>query len=194
MPDDFWASEQMTSPSPSDLCWVIGFTHKGRWIGPAVRAAVAMELEKARNAARTLLGDEHLAAEMMELAIQQTAEHLAGLSPIGVEETRQILMRLYRNEVRRRQRASRKLVYRGTSTDIECLLPSVDRSFVSVEAEVDLEALLKGAPAEIRHAMLLRYGSRSQWGEVAEILSKSKEATRKLCERELRKIRKKLGL
>jgi len=42
--------------------------------------------------------------------------------------------------------------------------------------------------------MLLRYGSRSQWGEVAAILSKSKEATRKLCERELKKIRKKLRI
>lgn len=184
----------MTSPSPSDLCWIIGTTPKGRWIAPAVRAAVAMELEKAREAARTLLGDEHLASEMMELAIQQTAEYLASISPIGVEETRQILTRFYRNEVRRRQRASRRLIYRGTSTDVECLSPSVDRSFACVEAEVDLEVLLSGAPAEIRCAMLLRYGSRSQWGEVAAILSKSKEATRKLCERELKKIRKKLRI
>ena len=187
-------SEHMTSPSPSDLCWVIGFTPKGRWIAPAVRAAVGMELEKAREAARTHLGDEQLALEMMELAIQQTAEYLAGLSPIGVEETRLILMRFYRNEVRRRQRAGRRLTYRGSAMDVERLSPSVDCSFARIEADLDLEAVLNDAPADLRCAMLLRYGSRSQWGEVAEILLKSKEATRKLCERELKKIRKKLEL
>lgn len=184
----------MTSPSPSDLCWVIGFTPKGRWIVPVLRAAVGIELEKAREAARTRLSDEQLASEMMEQAIQQTAEYLAGVSPIGVEETRTILMRFYRNEVRRRQRASRKLTYLGSTMDVDRLSPSVDRSFARVEADLDLEALLNDATAELRCAMLLRYGSRRQWREVAQVMSKSKEATRKLCERELKKIRKKLGL
>lgn len=161
---------------------------------PAVRAAVGIELEKAREAARTHLGDEHLTSEMMELAIQQTAEYLAGLSPIGVKETRLILMRFYRNEVRRRQRASRRLTYWGSTMDVERLSPSVDSSFARVEADLDLEALLNDAPRELRRAMLLRYGSRRQWREVAQIMSKSKEATRKLCNRELKKIRKKLGL
>ena len=190
----FQASEQMTSPSPSDLCWVIGFTPKGRWIAPAVRAAVGMELERAREVARTHLGDAEQAHEMMESAIRQTAEYLAGLAPIGAEETRLILARFYRNEVRRRQRVGRRLIYRGTSTDRESLSRSGDHSFASVEAGVDLELLLRDAPAELRRAMLLRYGSRRQWREVAQIMSKSKEATRKLCERQLKKIRRKLGL
>jgi len=190
----FEVSEQMTSPSPSDLCWVIGFTPKGRWIAPAVRAAVAMELERAREVARTHLGDAEQAAELMESAIRQTAEYLAGLSPINAEETRLILARFYRNEVRRRQRVGRRLIYRGSSTDIDSLSASVDHSFASVEAELDLESLLRDAPEELRRAMILRYGSRRQWREIAQILSKSEEATRKLCERELKKIRRKLGL
>ena len=190
----FEVSEQMTSPSPSDLCWVIGFTPKGRWIAPAVRAAVGMELERAREVAKTHLGDPEQAAELMESAIRQTAEYLAGLSPINAEETRLILARFYRNEVRRRQRVGRRLIYRGSSTDIDSLSASVDHSFASVEAELDLESLLSDAPTELRRAMLLRYGSRRQWREIAQILSKSEEATRKLCERELRKIRRKLGL
>ena len=190
----FEASEQMTSPSPSDLCWVIGFTPKGRWIAPAVRAAVGMELERAREVARTHLGDAEQAAELMESAIRQTAEYLAELSPIGAEETRLILARFYRNEVRRRQRVGRRLIYRGTSTDIEDLSPSIDHSFASVEAGLDLESILSDAPAELRRAMLLRYGSRRQWREIAESMSKSEEATRKLCERELKRIRRKLGL
>ncbi len=184
----------MTSPSPSDLCWVIAFTPEESWIAPILRTAIGMELEKAREAARTHLGDEHLASEMMELAIRQTAEYLAERAPIGVEEVRLILMRFYRNEIRRRQRSSRMLDCRGTATDIEWLLPSVDCSFASVEAKLDLDALLSDAPTELRCAMLLRYGSRRQWREVAEIMSRSKEATRKLCGRQMRKLRKRLGL
>jgi len=194
LPDDPQVSGHMTSPSPSDLCWVIGFTPKGRWIGPAVRAAVGRELETAREIARTHLGDEHLASEIMELAIQQTAEYLADLSPIDVEETRAILARFYRNEVRRQQRADGRLSFCGASTEIEYLSPSIDSSFAAIEAELDLESILRDAPADLRSAMLLRYGSRSRWGEVAQILSISAEAARKLCERRLKHIRRRLGL
>lgn len=140
------------------------------------------------------LGDEQLASEIMEWAIQQTAESLADLSPIDVEETRAILARFYRNEVRRRQRANGRLSFRGASTDVEYLLPSIDSSFTAIEAELDLESILRDTPGDLRCAMLLRYGSRSQWSEVAKILSKSTEAARKLCERRMKHIRGRLGL
>lgn len=184
----------MTSPSPSDLCWVVGFTPNGRWIAPAVRAAVGMELEGARQIARIQLGDEHLASELMEAAIQQTTEYLADLDPISVEETRAILARHYRNEVRRQRRAMERLTCRGMSVDLEYLSPTSDTSFACVEAEVDLEKILKDTPADVRSAMLLRYGSRGQWSEVAQIMAKSEGAARKLCERRLKRIRKILGL
>ncbi len=192
--DDADVSGHMASPSPSDLCWVIGFTPKGRWIAPVVRAAVGLELEKAREMAATHLGEEHLASEIMELAIQQTAEYLADLSPIDIEETRAILARFYRNEVRRRQRADAKLTFRGSPTDVEYLSSSIDASFGAIEAELDLEAILGDTPADLRRAMLLRYGSRGQWSEVAAIMSKSTEAARKLCERRLKQIRERMRL
>ena len=182
----------MTSPSPSDLCWVIGFTPKGRWIAPAIRAAVGLELENARKIARTHLGEAELASEIMELAIQYTAEYLASLSPIEVEETRAILARFYRNEVRRRLRAEAR--FRGASADMEYLLPSIDSSFDAIEAELDLKVILVDLPTDLRSAMLLRYGSRRQWSEVAKIMSKSAEAVRKLCERRLKHIRSRLRL
>jgi DNA-directed RNA polymerase specialized sigma24 family protein len=153
-----------------------------------------MELETAREIARSQLGDELIASEMMELAIEQTTEYLADLSPIGVEETRAILSRFYRNEVRRRQRATEKLSYRGTSIDMDYLSPTFDTSFAHVEAELDLETILRDTPPDVRSAMLLRYGSRGQWSEVAQIMSRSTEAARKLCERRLKRIRKRLGL
>ena len=52
--------------------------------------------------------------------------------------------------------------------------------------ELDLEKILRETPAELRCAMLLRYGSRSRWSDVATVMAKSTEAARKLCGRELR--------
>jgi DNA-directed RNA polymerase specialized sigma24 family protein len=184
----------MTSPSPSDLCWVIGFTPQGRWIAPVVRAAVRSEWQLAKQIAAAQLGDERLAPELMELAIQQTAEYLAELSPIDSEEARPILARFYRNEVRRRWRADSRLNFRGTATDVEVVAPSDDLGFSVVEAEHDLDIMLRETPAELRRAMLMRYGARSRWSEVAQEMAKSKDAIRKSCQRELNRIRKRLGL
>jgi hypothetical protein len=90
-----------------------------------MRAAVGFELEAAREIAASHLGDELLAAEIMELAILETAEHLADLNPVGIEETRAILSRFFRSEVRRRQRADARFSFRfssrGTSADVEYL-------------------------------------------------------------------------
>jgi DNA-directed RNA polymerase specialized sigma24 family protein len=184
----------MMSPSPSDLCWVIGFTPQGRWIAPVVRAAVRTEWPEARQVAATHLGDEALAPEMMEKAIQQTAEHLAELSPIGIEEARPILARFYRNEVRRRQRSVSRISFWGSTAEIEFLAPSSDVAFPAIEAELDLDTILRDTPLELRRAMLMRYGARGRWSEVAEEMAKSKEAIRKSCQRELNRIRKKLGI
>jgi len=194
LPHNSFASGLMTSPSPSDLCWVIGFTPNGRWIIPVMRTAVGLELERAREIARTRLGDERLASEIMELAIQQTAESLADMSPIGIEETQAILARLYQNEVRRRLRTASRLSYRGSSAQLEYMKPSDETTFSAVEAELDLEKILRETQTDTRIAMLLRYGARSRWKEVAQELAKSTEATRKACEREMERIRKALGL
>jgi DNA-directed RNA polymerase specialized sigma24 family protein len=71
---------------------------------------------------------------------------------------------------------------------------SIDTSFAAVEAELDLEKILRETPEDLRRAMLLRYGSRRQWKDVAAVMAKSTEAARKICGRELKHIRKRLGL
>jgi hypothetical protein len=184
----------MTLPSPSDYCWVIGFTPQERWIAPVIYAAVEAEWQRACEIAVTRLGDNTLAPELMELAIQQTAEHLADLSPIGIEEVRAILVRLYRNAVRRRQYADKRLNFRGISADVEVLAESRNHASAAVEAKLDLATLLRDTPDDLRKAMLLRYGARDRWNEVAEEMSKSEEAVRKSCQRELIRIRNRLGL
>lgn len=184
----------MTLPSPSDYCWVIGFTPQERWIAPVIHAAVEAEWQRACEIAVTRLGDNTLAPELMELAIQQTAEYLADLSPIGIEEVRAILVRFYRNAVRRRQYADKRLNFRGTSADIEVLAESRSHASPAIEAKVDLATLLRDTPDDLRQAMLLRYGARGRWNEVAEEMSKSEEAVRKSCQRELIRIRNRLGL
>lgn len=184
----------MTLPSPSDLCWVIGSTPQGQWIAPVVRAAVESEWQGARQTAATHLGDETLAPELMELAIQQTAEYLAELSSISIEDARAILARFYRNAVRRRQNAGKRLSFRGAAAEVEVLSKSIDHTLVAADVRVDLATLLHDMPADLRRALLMRYGARRRWSEVAEETSKSEEAIRKSCHRELNRIRRKLGL
>lgn len=157
-------------------------------------AAVESEWKQALRIATTHLGDQTLAAELMELAIRQTAEYLAELSPVDVEDVRPVLLRFYRNAVRRRQYAGKRLSFRGTATELEVLLPSVESASTPVESKVDLSIILRETSAELRQAMLLRYGSRSTWREVARVMSKSEEAVRKSCQRELKRIRGRLGL
>lgn len=184
----------MRSPSPSDLCWVIGSTPQGRWIGPVVRAAIRSEWPGAKRLAARHLRDEALAFELMEDAIQQTMEYLEELPPISSEEARVILLRFYRNALRRRQYAGSKLRYFGSTSDLEPLAQPQAQPFPPVEAKLDIDLLLQETPLELREAMLLRYGARNRWKEVARELSKSRDAIRKSCQRELRRIRRKLGV
>lgn len=182
----------MTLPTPSDYCWVIGLTPQERWIAPVIHAAVDSEWQRACEIAVTRLGEDTLAPELMERAIQQTAEHLADSSPIDIEEVRAILFRFYRNAMRRRQYADKRLNFRGTSTDLEVLAESRDHASPAIEAKLDLATLLRDTPDDLRRAMLLRYGVRNRWNEVAEEMSKSEEAVRKSCQRELIRIRNRL--
>jgi DNA-directed RNA polymerase specialized sigma24 family protein len=187
-----WAP--MASPSPSDLVWIIGFTPHGRWIAPVMRAAVRAEWPDAKHMAASQLGDESLAHELMEAAIQQTKEELADLSPVGVEEARTILGRSYRNAIRRERRARTRLMFEGTVSDVELLLSPTESPAEAVHAEHDLATILRDTPHDVKLALLMRYGARSRWDEVAEEMQKSKDSIRIKCQRELKRIRKRLGI
>ncbi|WP_158792075.1 hypothetical protein [Granulicella sp. L60] len=159
-----------------------------------MRAAIRGAWPEAQEIANTQLGDEALAPELMEVAIQQTAEYLACSSPIGVEQTQEILSRYYRNAVRRKKRATQRLLFRGSTREIEFLLPSA-RSFESaVEADIDLGKILDETPPDLRHAMLMRLGARSSWKDVASATGKSMDAIRMGCRREVERIRKRFGV
>lgn len=188
------AGELMLSPSPSDLVWIIGFTPQGKWIAPVVRAAVRQGWQEAREIAIVQLGDDSLAPELMEIAIQQTAEHLAGLSPITADEGTHILLHFYRNAVRRRKRTESQLQFFGTSAEIEVLSLTAISFEKSVDAEIDLDTILDETPPDVRLAMLMRIGARHSWKEIAEATSKSVDAIRMSCKRELARVRRKLRI
>lgn len=184
----------MALPSPSDLVWIIGFTPHGRWIAPIMRAAVRAEWEEAVQSASNQLGDASLAHELMESAIEQTKEHLADLAPVTADEARQILRRYYRNALRRERRSRMKLHLVGTNGDLEFLLPPDTSIADSISATSDLASVLSDTPEDLQHALLMRYGARSRWDEVAEELHRPKDTIRMRCARELRRIRSKLGI
>lgn len=161
---------------------------------PILRAAVRMEWPEAQHLAKTRLGDSSLASQLMEEAIEQTKEHLETVPMVGIDEAREILARYYRNAVQRWSRSQKRFVYSGATNEIEALTRPVPPQTESVEARIDLKTMLKDTSPDLRRALLLRYGARGRWDEVAEEVSKSTDSVRMSCQREMSRIRKKLGI
>jgi hypothetical protein len=71
----------MASPSPLDRCWVVKDTSSSSLIIAAVRDAVERHWPDTQRAAASVLGDEALAVEIMEKAIEQAVAYLADHPP-----------------------------------------------------------------------------------------------------------------
>jgi hypothetical protein len=186
----------MAHPSFSELCWAMRSVPQARGIRPVLRTVIKTKWLETWQLAATLLGDEALAPEMMEVAIDRTVNHLVGHLPLEVEEvsldeTSVVFSRFYRQEIRRRRAARTKLSFRGTASDLPS--PTSTDSLNAIEDKLDLDALLRETKPELRVALLRRYGSNEQWSEVAANTGTTKEAIRKSCQRELNSIRRRYG-
>jgi hypothetical protein len=89
----------MASPSPLDRCWVVKDSPSSLPIMPAVRDAVERHWPDTQRAAACVLGDETLAAEIMEGAIEQAVAYLADHPPEDQEDVSAVLSRFCRQEV-----------------------------------------------------------------------------------------------
>jgi hypothetical protein len=178
----------MALPTPSDLLWVTGFPTQGRWLTPLLREAVRSEWSNAIRIAASQLGDDNSARELMEVAILQTQESLVDQSEASLQDVQQTLMRYYRNAVRRTYRQKTKLKLMGTSGDLERVSSMLWDHSTQVAARIDLEVILKDTPEDIRHALLMRYGARTSWKEIAEETASTKDGIRMRCKRELFRI------
>jgi DNA-directed RNA polymerase specialized sigma24 family protein len=181
----------MPLSSPSNLCWNVIFPPEQEWIEKTLHVAIKTIWQRARNTARTQFGDESLAVEIMEVAIEKAINRLKEGPPVGSDEASLLLDRFYAQEARRRRKANRKLTFLGSSAE----LPSnpVQNPLAPVDSAIDLDVILQGTPPEVRLALLLRH-SRARWSEVAEILGTSAASIRVRCQRALKKIRHRLGI
>jgi hypothetical protein len=184
----------MNPPTPSDLVWVLGFTQTGHWIVPILRKAVRAEWRAAVRIAAIQLGDESIAHQLMECAIERTKEDLAENLPVDLEVVRRVLRRHFGNAVRRERRASLRLAAVGVGSDIDPYLPSITSTSDAVAATHDLAILLSDTPPDLQRALLMRYGTRSRWEEVAKAMNRPTHSVRMKCQRELERIRKKLKM
>jgi DNA-directed RNA polymerase specialized sigma24 family protein len=140
------------------------------------------------------LGDDTNARELMEFAIAQAQELLADQSEVSIDDVRQILTRCYRNAVRRAYRQQAKLSLWGTSENLDRVRDPIASSTSQVDARLDLEVILRDTPEDIRRALLLRYGARSSWEEIASETSNTKDGIRMRCKRELARIAEQFGI
>jgi DNA-directed RNA polymerase specialized sigma24 family protein len=184
----------MKSPSPSDLLWVIGLPSQGPWLLPVLREAIRAEWPAAIRMATAKLGDDVMARELMEVAVTQTQEFYSDKKPAGLEDVRKILSRFFRNAIRRTRRKQYKLSLWGLANNLEVLLPPAISSAKSVEAKLDLNTMLDDTAPEVRYALLMRYGARLRWQDVAKELAQSSDSVRIRCRRELKRLRTKLNI
>jgi DNA-directed RNA polymerase specialized sigma24 family protein len=182
----------MASPSPLDRCWMLHDSACALPIASAMRDAVELHWPATERAAGSILGDESLAAEIMEQAIERAVAYLADHPPRDQEDVSGVLSRFCREEVGRRRKERAQFVFidfSGVSHP-----SSSDTPFTAADAAIDAETILREAPPSVREAMMLRYGSSESWGEVASVTGTSVAAIRMSCRRFLDRIRQKLGI
>jgi DNA-directed RNA polymerase specialized sigma24 family protein len=159
---------------------------------PAVRAAVGRHWPDTQRAAASVLGDEALAGEIMETAIEQAVAYLADHPPENQEDVSAVLIRFCKQEVVRRRKERAQFAFIDLSFASEA--PSSCSTIAATEAAIDDERLLADAPPKVREAMMLRYGYSASWGDVAGRTASSHAAIRMSCKRYLNRIREKLGI
>lgn len=180
------------APSPPLNRYSIDKNGSGRHsLSPEIRAAVERRLHEIHRTLSSLDEDES-ASEVIDRAIERTTEYFEN-HPLGDSaETDRILGRFWKLEVRRRQRQRAQFAYVDRSVETE--LGDVDKAFSAIEAALDLDKILLGAPEHVRKALMMRYGGLEDWNEIAARTGSSAEGIRKSCKRYLDRLRTRLGI
>jgi len=189
---DFVDCSVMASPSPLDRCWMLKGSSATTRLMPAMRAAVEQHWPDVQRTAESVLGDESLAGEIMEEAIERAVAYLTDHPPDNYEDVNAILLRFWREEVGRRRKQNAHFVFIDFSGAAEPSSP--DTPFPAADAAVDVEKILRDAPPKVREAMMMRYGSSDSWNDVAVMTATTPAAIRMSCKRFIDRIRRKLGI
>lgn len=189
---DFAAGSVMASPSPLDRCWTLKETSGSLAILPALRAAVENHWPALQRAALSALGDESLAGEIMDGAIEGAVAYLADHPPEDLGEVDTVRSRLCSNELGRRRRLKKHLIFIDSSSVTETC--ASDSALSATDAAIDIEKILCDAPPKVREAMMMRYGSSESWSDVATRTATTPATIRMSCRRYLDRIREKLGI
>jgi hypothetical protein len=158
---------------------------------PEIRAAVERRLHEIHRTGAPLDEDES-SAEVIERAIERTTEYFENHAPADIVEADRVLGRFWKLEVRRRQRQRAQFAY--TDKSVETELGDLDKTFSAIEAALDLDKILLGAPEPVRRALMMRYGGLEEWNEIAALTGTSAEGIRKSCKRYLDRLRTRLGI
>ena len=187
---DFADCSVMTSPSPLDRCWVLKDSPAATPLIPAMRAAVEQHWPEVQRSAGSVLGDEALASEIMEEAIERAVAYLTDHPPETHEHVNATLARFWREEIGRRRKQRAQLVFIDISASSEP--PSPNTPFPAADAAIDAEKILRAAPPKVREAIMMRYGSSGSWKDVAATTATTPAAIRMSCKRFIDRIRRQL--
>ena len=129
----------MRLPTPADLCWNVKCSPEQEWIERTLRIAVENVWPQALEAAHSRNGHGSHVVEIVESAIEHAVCRLKTGDPLGPEQVTQLLQRLVLQEVRRRRRASGRMVFVGSSEELP---PTPVRNpQIQIDCALDLEII-----------------------------------------------------
>ena len=180
----------MASPSPLDRCWVLKDSPATTPLMPAMRAAVEQHWPDVRRIADSVLGDEALAAEIIERAIEEAVAYLADHPS----------RKSRRCEYNPRAILARRYWASTQATCTACLHGYLSRFGIRLRpmapfcrrCSIDAEKILRAAPLKVREAIMMRYGSSDSWKDVAAMTATTPAAIRMSCKRFIDRIRRQL--
>jgi RNA polymerase sigma-70 factor (sigma-E family) len=147
------------------------------------------------RAAVFLVGDRHLAEDLVQTAFERTARHWRRVVHAGTPEAyaRRILVNLAIDDTRRRRR--KPALPGGGTDDLDRIRGAVpDRRFADVELRDLLERSLAALPAGQRAVLVLRYWCDLSEQEIAADLGVSAGTVKSQAARALARLQQDLSL
>lgn len=182
-----------TTPKKNPLWWDRDLDRSGRPIREDVRAAAHEVWGQVCNRARTLLGDDADAAEMLEVSVEAVSRYLdCKKIPLFSTKIAALLDRAFLCRVKKRHHKRERIKTVGTTIELAELEPIPDWS-AKVDRELDLRKILQHLSPRSCSILWLRQDGHD-WQYIADKLGIALSTAQHVFWREIKQARLKLQL
>lgn len=151
------------------LWWDRDSDRMGRLIRADVRVAAHEIWNQACARARAALGDDHDAAEMMEVSVERVSRYLDSQSAAAFSENAAALLTIaFRRQLQKHRIKRLRMEFVGGASELEQRLFAPD-GFAGVDQQMDLTKII-GRLSQRSYRILLRRRDGADWKSISEEL------------------------